>query len=95
VPVHQDEEHNPVIRTWVVNTPLALSHHDILLRLDGYDPVRGVRLVSHRGYMLTGYGVFLNQALINYGLEFLFLKGTVSQLVSLIAKLMLITEFRL
>jgi seryl-tRNA synthetase len=27
--------------------------------------------VGHRGYFLTKYGVFLNQALINYGLEFL------------------------
>ena len=79
VPVHQDEEHNPVLRTWVDVDKLpraTLSHHDILLRLDGYDPARGVKLVGHRGYMLTGYGVFLNQALINCGLEFLFLKGT-------------------
>jgi seryl-tRNA synthetase len=80
VPVHHDESHNPIIRIWgdVEKLPkaAALSHHDILLRLDGYDPVRGVKLVGHCGYMLTGYGVFLNQALINYGLEFLFLKGT-------------------
>jgi seryl-tRNA synthetase len=43
--------------------------------------VRGVKLVGHRGYMLTGYGVFLNQAIINYGLEILFLKGTYSLLL--------------
>lgn len=78
VPVHQDEEHNAVIRTWGEadkSRKAALSHHEVLLRLDGYDPVRGVKLVGHRGYMLTGYGVFLNQALINYGLEFLFTRG--------------------
>lgn len=33
--------------------------------------MRGVKVVGHRGYCLTGYGVFLNLALIQYGLEFL------------------------
>lgn len=28
-------------------------------------------MVGHRGYFLKQWGVFLNQALINYGLEFL------------------------
>ena len=50
--------------------PAKLSHHEVLLRLDGYDPERGVRIVGHRGYFLRNYGVFLNQALINYGLLF-------------------------
>lgn len=49
----------------------CLSHHDVLACLDGYDPVRGVKVVGHRGYFLKQWGVFLNQALINYGLEFL------------------------
>ncbi len=48
-----------------------LSHHEVLLRLDGYDPERGFRIVGHRGYFSRNYGVFLNQALINYGLSFL------------------------
>jgi seryl-tRNA synthetase len=39
--------------------------------LDGYDPERGVKVVGHRGYFLRRWGVFLNQAIINYGLEFL------------------------
>ncbi|RKF82819.1 Serine--tRNA ligase, cytoplasmic, partial [Golovinomyces cichoracearum] len=42
---------------------------------DGYDPERGVKVVGHRGYFLKKWGVFLNQALINYGLEFLDSKG--------------------
>jgi seryl-tRNA synthetase len=46
-----------------------------LTRLDGYDPERGVKVVGHRGYFLKKWGVFLNQALINYGLEFLDSKG--------------------
>lgn len=53
----------------------VLSHHEVLLRLDGYDPERGVKVVGHRGYFLRQWGVFLNQALINYGLEYLSGKG--------------------
>ncbi|KAK6455172.1 Seryl-tRNA synthetase, cytoplasmic [Scheffersomyces xylosifermentans] len=79
----QDEENNELVRTWkpesyevgqvaaATGAPATLSHHEILLRLDGYDPERGVRIVGHRGYFLRNYGVFLNQALINYGLSFL------------------------
>ncbi|CUM53512.1 unnamed protein product [Debaryomyces tyrocola] len=80
----QDEDNNELVRAWKPESlaeigPIAsctgaeakLSHHEILLRLDGYDPERGVRIVGHRGYFLRNYGVFLNQALINYGLSFL------------------------
>lgn len=52
-----------------------LSHHEVLLRLEGYDPERGARISGHRGYFFRNYGVFLNQALINYGLSFLAAKG--------------------
>ena len=31
----------------------------------------GAKIVGHRGYFLTGDGVDLNQAMINYGLDFL------------------------
>lgn len=84
----QDEENNELVRTWLpegvkeagaiataTGAPAALSHHEVLLRLDGYDPERGVRIVGHRGYFLRNYGVFLNQALINYGLHFLASNG--------------------
>ncbi|KAJ5765566.1 Serine--tRNA ligase cytoplasmic [Penicillium odoratum] len=71
---------NQIIKTWtpanaVMQRPDCLSHHEVLTRLDGYDPERGVKIVGHRGYCLTGYGLFLNLALVNYGLEFLFNKG--------------------
>ncbi|KAF2276784.1 serine-tRNA ligase [Westerdykella ornata] len=76
VPVHTDEANNRVERTWgEVSEKAALSHHEVLLKLGGYDPNRGVKLVGHRGYMLTGPGVFLNLALVNYGLSFLYAKG--------------------
>ena len=80
VPVSSDESHNALVREWAppganLSKPDCLSHHEVLTRLGGYDPERGVKLVGHRGYCLTGYGLFLNLALVNYGLEFLFGRG--------------------
>ncbi|KAI4254086.1 MAG: hypothetical protein LQ352_003305 [Teloschistes flavicans] len=80
VPISNNEDNNIRVRTWAPKgTELkkkdCLSHHEVLTRLDGYDPERGVKIVGHRGYCLTGYGLFLNLALVNYGLEFLWRKG--------------------
>ncbi|KAI6781260.1 seryl-tRNA synthetase [Emericellopsis cladophorae] len=80
VPVSNNEDDNVVQRTWApegvtVEKKQCLSHHEVLLRLDGYDPERGAKIVGHRGYFLRRWGVFLNQALINYGLEFLEKRG--------------------
>lgn len=64
VPVSDNEDNNTIIRTWKPegfdeSKKLPLSHHEVLWRIGGYDPVRGVKLVGHRGYCLTGYGMFL------------------------------------
>lgn len=88
VPVSNNEDFNGLVRDWkpegyaktekvaaATGKEATLSHHEVLLRLDGYDPERGVRIVGHRGYFLRNYGVFLNQALINYGLHFLAKNG--------------------
>lgn len=81
MPISDNEDNNAVQRTWcpegvtVEKKEGVLSHHEVLLRLDGYDPERGVKVVGHRGYFLRQWGVFLNQALINYGLEYLSGKG--------------------
>ncbi|KAL2119151.1 hypothetical protein VTJ04DRAFT_6111 [Mycothermus thermophilus] len=80
VPVSDNEDNNRVERTWAPEGVTfekrdVLSHHEVLDRLDGYDPERGVKVVGHRGYFLRRWGVFLNQALINYGLEFLDQRG--------------------
>jgi seryl-tRNA synthetase len=81
VPVSNTEDKNAVVKTWAPENRKAefkadgIPHHGVLTRLAGYDPERGVKIVGHRGYCLTGYGLFLNLALINYGLEFLFNKG--------------------
>ncbi|KAL8790873.1 MAG: hypothetical protein Q9195_006145 [Heterodermia aff. obscurata] len=80
VPVSKTEDDNPVIRHWEpkgakLEKRDCLSHHEVLQRIDGYDQARGTKVAGHRGYCLTGYGVFLNLALINYGLEFLWRNG--------------------
>ncbi|KAF2012872.1 serine-tRNA ligase [Aaosphaeria arxii CBS 175.79] len=83
VPISDNEDNNVVYRKWSPEgvTPEGkekdgwIPHHGVLTRLNGFDSERGVKIVGHRGYCLTGYGLFLNLALINYGLEFLFNKG--------------------
>lgn len=43
--------------------------------LDIVEFERGQKIAGHRGYFLKGYGVLLNQALINYGLNTLVAAG--------------------
>ena len=74
VNVSQDEDaDNEVITTW--GTPRdpkgLLNHHDLLWRIGGYEPERGVAVAGHRGYFLKDMGVLLNQAFINYGIAFM------------------------
>ena len=54
VPVFQDEEQNRVERTWGTPRDPAglLNHHDLLWRIGGYEPDRGVAVAGHRGYFL-------------------------------------------
>ena len=71
------QDDNALLRTWApegvkVEKRKCLSHHDVLLAIDGYDPARGVKVAGHRGYCLTTHGYFLNMALINYASRFLY-----------------------
>ncbi|KAJ1735767.1 Cytosolic seryl-tRNA synthetase [Coemansia biformis] len=81
VPVSMTEDDNQVIRTHFVggSEPTRDAglrpHHEVLYLLGGYDADRGANVAGHRGYFLTGVGVDLNLALINYGLQFLGGKG--------------------
>ncbi|KAF1953178.1 seryl-tRNA synthetase [Byssothecium circinans] len=81
VHVSDNEDNNTILRKWapegvaVEHNTTGIPHHGVLARLNGYDSERGVKIVGHRGYCLIGYGLFLNLALVNYGLEFLFNKG--------------------
>jgi seryl-tRNA synthetase len=77
----KDEANNGLVRTWFpegkgpVKMEGALAHNQVLSRLDGYDPERGAKIAGHRGYFLKNWGVRLNQALINYGFDYLGKRG--------------------
>jgi len=77
VPVSKDEANNAVVALWAPETgkrpqtPELLHHHQLLYRIGGYEPDAGVEVAGHRGYYLTGMGYLLNNALIQYGLQFL------------------------
>jgi seryl-tRNA synthetase len=48
------QDNNGIERTWAPEGVTAekrdvLSHHEVLTRLDGYDPERGTKIVGHRG----------------------------------------------
>lgn len=78
VPVSIDEKDNELIRKWGVlreKTDDLRHHHHLLHMIGGCDLDVGTKVASHRGYYLKGFGLLLNQALINYGLQFLILKG--------------------
>ena len=83
VPVSDDEENNAVVRTFepeprtvASDDPAApamthLSHVDLVQMLDIVDLESGSAVAGARGYYLKRHGLLLNQALINYALEFL------------------------
>ena len=79
VHVSKDEEENVVVSKWGVPSTLkvdrktigCLPHHEVMQVLDIVELARGAKIAGHRGFFLKGYGVLLNQALINYGLQFL------------------------
>jgi len=73
VPVSGDERDNVIVASWgkCQRTGNEMHHHELMHMIDGYDSPRGVIVAGHRGYFLKGVGVLLNQALINFGLNFL------------------------
>lgn len=78
VPVGMDEEKcNKEISKWgeCRKSEAGLFHHHQLMEMiDGYEFKQGSKVAGHRAYYLKGAGVLLNQALINYGLNFLMTK---------------------
>lgn len=77
VPISDNEKNNQIIRTWgEVRQPIGcLAHHKLLEQIGGYSQKRGVKVIGHRGYFLTGIGVKLNRALQQYALDFLEERG--------------------
>jgi len=73
-----NEEDNGQIRTFgECKSGDGLKNHDeVLYMIGGFEPKVGSEVAGHRGYYLTGPGLWLNQALINYALSFLHKKNT-------------------
>lgn len=74
VPISTDEKDNIIIKVWGSNrekTPNLKHHHELLYMIGGYEAEAGSKVAGHRGYYLTGMGMLLNNALVQYGLQFL------------------------
>ncbi|OMO92142.1 hypothetical protein COLO4_17835 [Corchorus olitorius] len=73
VPVSNDEANNAVVRTWGEKRlePKLKNHVELVELLGIADTKRGSDVAGGRGFYLKGAGVRLNQALINFGLDFL------------------------
>ncbi|KAK1652285.1 hypothetical protein QYE76_070090 [Lolium multiflorum] len=77
VPVSDDEANNAIVRTWGEKRQEGnlKNHVDLCLMLDIVALEKGADVAGGRGYFLKGDGVLLNQALINFGLTFLRIRG--------------------
>ncbi|CAM9576559.1 unnamed protein product [Chrysoparadoxa australica] len=74
VPVSNDEEKDSVVVSEfgaLPTGPQYLHHHEVLHKIGGYEPERGVNVAGHRGYFLKDAGLMLSQALIQYSMSFL------------------------
>ncbi|PHT41014.1 Serine--tRNA ligase, cytoplasmic [Capsicum baccatum] len=73
VPVSNDEANNAIVRSWGERrTEKGLKNHvDLVEALGIADTTKGANVAGGRGYYLKGDGVRLNQALINFALDFL------------------------
>lgn len=74
IPISMDETNNNIIKLWGdkrQTTSDLKHHHELLYMIGGYNPEMGAEVAGHRGYYLTGMGFCLNNALIQYGLQFL------------------------
>jgi seryl-tRNA synthetase len=72
VPISQDEANNAIVKEFgTLRTEDKLYNHvDLVGLLDIVNLEAGQTVAGGRGYYLTNEGVLLNQALINYGLQF-------------------------
>lgn len=78
VKVSNDEEENPVIRTFSVEPVPCASpkpYAEILSLIDGCDTLRGSRIAGHRGYFLFEDFALLGMSLSRYAIDFMRTKG--------------------
>eukprot|EP01135_Chromosphaera_perkinsii_P004873 Nk52_evm6s302 gene=Nk52_evmTU6s302 len=71
VPTHNDEDFNRTERQFGDFSEKKYSHVDLIQMIDGVDTERGSVTAGNRGYYLKGPCVFLEMALIQYGLSFM------------------------
>ena len=71
VPIHNDEDFNRTERQFGDFSEKKYSHVDLIHMIDGVDTERGSVTAGNRGYYLKGPCVFLELALIQYGLAFM------------------------
>lgn len=73
VPVSNDEANNAVVRSWGEKRvePKLKDHVELVELLGIVDSKKGANVAGGRGYYLKGVGLRLNQALINFALDFL------------------------
>lgn len=74
--INNDEENNGLVYEHTPPLPIPLpnqiflsDHIDLLEKLGFTDTENGIKVAGNRGYFLTGFGVRLNQAIINYALD--------------------------
>jgi len=73
VPVGNDEDKDNIIERTIgdVQKSTKWSHVDLVVMVDGFEGEAGAKVAGNRGYYLKGPLVFLEQAIVNYGLEVL------------------------
>ncbi|XP_078034919.1 seryl-tRNA synthetase [Augochlora pura] len=76
VPISNNELDNKVEKTYGDCTQTKrYSHVDLIHMIDGLDGERGTNVSGGRGYFLVGPTIFLQQAVIQFSLRKLFVKG--------------------
>lgn len=78
VVISNNEDNNKIIYSKEIPEEFnnkKYDHHDLGRMLNFIDIENGTNVIGNRGYFLTGKGVKLNMAIINYGLDFLEKKG--------------------
>lgn len=73
--INDNEENNGLISEnngQLCDNQITLLDHIVLLEKLGFvDTENGIKVSGNRGYFLTGFGVKLNQAIMNYALDFI------------------------
>lgn len=71
VPIFKDEDDNVIIYENAIMLDKKYTHVEMGDKLGIIDTQTGTKVSGNRGYFLTGFGVKLNRAIINYALDFL------------------------